>query len=196
MYYSVTKVQPLADYQLQLTFENNEIKVFDVKPYLELGVFKALKDPNIFQQVKVVFDTIEWPGGIDLDPEELYEDGKPAATWGVAEERAVYKTEPLRKNSGLPFNKEPMATTISTFHGIAFKMTLKDLETYPAPHIHAEYGDMAAVYDIESAEMLAGELPPDPKILVEGWIVLNRENLMANWSLAEADSPLCEIRGV
>ena len=73
MYLSVNKVQPLYDYKLELTFENNEIKIFDVKPYLDTGVFKALKDENFFKRVKVSYDTIEWPNGIDLDPEVLYE---------------------------------------------------------------------------------------------------------------------------
>ena len=73
MYLSVKKVKPLSDYKLELTFENNEIKIFDVKPYLDTGLFKTLKDRHIFEMVKVSFDTIEWPNGIDLDPEVLYE---------------------------------------------------------------------------------------------------------------------------
>ena len=76
MYLSVKKVKTLKDYKLELTFENKEIKVFDVKPYLNTGLFKKLKDENIFKMVKVSFDTIEWPNGIDLDPEVLYEKSK------------------------------------------------------------------------------------------------------------------------
>jgi hypothetical protein len=57
-------------------FENNQIKIFDMNPYLETGLFKKLKDENIFSKVKISFDTIEWPGGIDLDPEILYEKSK------------------------------------------------------------------------------------------------------------------------
>ena len=76
MYLSVKKVKPLNDYKLELTFENNEIKIFDVKPYLDTGLFRALKDENLFKMVKVSYDTIEWPNGIDLDPEVLYEKSK------------------------------------------------------------------------------------------------------------------------
>ena len=79
MYQSVSKVKALDNYQLQLTFKNNETKVFDVKPYLETGVFKALKDRRVFQRVKVAFDSIEWPNGIDLDPEVLYSKGRTLA---------------------------------------------------------------------------------------------------------------------
>jgi hypothetical protein len=73
MYYSVKEVKALNDYMLELTFENSEIKIFDVKPYLDTGVFKTLQDKIFFNLVKVAFNSIEWPNGIDLDPEVLYE---------------------------------------------------------------------------------------------------------------------------
>jgi hypothetical protein len=76
MYLSVKKVKPLNNYNLELTFENNEIRIFDVKPYLDTGLFKTLKDENIFKMVKVSYDTIEWPNKVDLDPEVLYEKSK------------------------------------------------------------------------------------------------------------------------
>jgi hypothetical protein len=77
MYLSIHRVKPLNDYTLELTFENNEIKIFDMKPYLDTGLFIKLRDENIFNKVKISFDTIEWPYGIDLDPEILYEKSKP-----------------------------------------------------------------------------------------------------------------------
>ena len=73
MYLSVNKVKPLDDYKLELTFENKEIKIFGVTPYLDTGIFTTLKDENFFKMIKVSFDTIGWPNGIDLDPEILYE---------------------------------------------------------------------------------------------------------------------------
>jgi hypothetical protein len=73
MYLSVSKAKALENYKLELTFENKEVKIFDVKPYLHTGLFKTLKDKNLFKMVKVSFDSIEWPNGVDLDPEVLYE---------------------------------------------------------------------------------------------------------------------------
>ena len=61
------------DYKLELTFENKEIKIFDVKPYLKKGLYKTIKDENLFKRVKISYDSIEWPNGIDIDPEILYE---------------------------------------------------------------------------------------------------------------------------
>ena len=76
MYLSVIKVRPLKEFKLELTFENREVKIFDVKPYLDTGLFKTLSDKNIFKMVKISYDTIEWPNGVDLDPEVLYEKSK------------------------------------------------------------------------------------------------------------------------
>ncbi|WP_129600937.1 DUF2442 domain-containing protein [Anaerophilus nitritogenes] len=78
MYLSVINVEPLSDYQLLLTFENGEKKIFDMKPYLDKGIFKELKDEKIFRSVKISFDTIEWSNQADIDPEVLYEKGKKA----------------------------------------------------------------------------------------------------------------------
>ena len=80
MYLSVNEVKVLNNYRLELAFENDEIRIFDVEPYLDTGLFKKLKDKKIFKQVKVSFDTIEWPNGIDLDPEVLYEKSEKIVT--------------------------------------------------------------------------------------------------------------------
>jgi hypothetical protein len=79
MYFSVVAVKPIDNYRLILTFEDNEQKVFDMTPYLNKGIFKRLKNKILFRQVKVVYNTIEWPGEIDIDPETLYEDGIPVS---------------------------------------------------------------------------------------------------------------------
>ena len=73
MYLAVIEVEPLEDYQLLLTFENGEKRVFDMKPYLDKGIFQELKDKKIFRTVRVSFDSIEWINHADIDPEILYQ---------------------------------------------------------------------------------------------------------------------------
>lgn len=75
MFFAVTNVIPLDNYQLWLKFKNGEEKIFDMKPYLEKGIFKKLKDENIFKTAKVSFDTVEWANEADIDPETLYHEG-------------------------------------------------------------------------------------------------------------------------
>ena len=68
----IINVEPLEDYKLLLTFDNNVKKIKDMKPYLEKGVFKKLKDVNFFNTVKIAFGTISW-GDIDICADSLYE---------------------------------------------------------------------------------------------------------------------------
>lgn len=53
-------------------FENGERRCFDMKPYLETGIFSELKDVALFNTVKTSFDTIGWANEADFDPEVLY----------------------------------------------------------------------------------------------------------------------------
>jgi len=73
MYLAVKDVKPLENYYLLLKFENDEERIFDVKPYLNTGKFQELKDEKLFKSVRVSFDSIEWANQLDLDPELLYE---------------------------------------------------------------------------------------------------------------------------
>lgn len=72
MYPSITEVTPTDEYRLHVAFDTGERGTLDMKPFLDLGVFRDLRSIELFRQVRVSFDTIEWPGGIDLDPEFVY----------------------------------------------------------------------------------------------------------------------------
>lgn len=68
----ITRVVALENYELNLEFDSNEIRIFDVKPYLDRGIFTQLKDIAYFQQVRLFLDSITWPNGQDFDPDHLY----------------------------------------------------------------------------------------------------------------------------
>jgi hypothetical protein len=73
MYFAVKNVQPTDNYHLILTFENGDKRLFDMNPYLNIGIFQELKDKAEFKKVKVSFDSIEWENEADFDPEVLYQ---------------------------------------------------------------------------------------------------------------------------
>jgi hypothetical protein len=75
----VEHVRPLADYRLELLFENGECRIFDVKPYLQRGIFIRLQNPATFQAARVVAGSVEWPGGLDLSYDTLYLESQPIA---------------------------------------------------------------------------------------------------------------------
>ena len=77
MLLDVVRVEPKPQYRLYLEFENQEKRVFDVSPYLEMGVFRQLKNPDIFCSAYIEGGTVAWPGEIDIAPETLYDDSLP-----------------------------------------------------------------------------------------------------------------------
>ena len=65
-------VEILENYELRITFENGEVKIFDVKPYFGHRLFDELKDEKLFKTVKIAGLSIEWDNGADICPDELY----------------------------------------------------------------------------------------------------------------------------
>lgn len=61
------------DFHLELTFNTGEIRLFDARPYLDRGAFTRLQNPALFKQAYVAFDTVCWPGEMDIAPETLYD---------------------------------------------------------------------------------------------------------------------------
>ena len=74
----VRNVDYLKNYKLKLTFENNVIKIVDLKNYIDGEVFEPLKDLHYFQKVKINsdIDTIVWPNEADFSPDFLFEIGQ------------------------------------------------------------------------------------------------------------------------
>ena len=72
----VCAVTPLAGLLLDLEFVNGRRARFDVAPYLHAPVFARLRDPGYFSRAVVSHGTVQWPGGIDFDPDTLYLDSK------------------------------------------------------------------------------------------------------------------------
>ena len=76
----INEVFPLENYLLQLVFANGEEGIFDVKPWLDKGIFKALRDIRLFEKAHVIFGTVSWNDEIDFSPDTLYLESKKLVT--------------------------------------------------------------------------------------------------------------------
>ncbi len=83
--------------------------------------------------------------------------------------------------------------TISIFYGIVICMYFYDDERHKLPHIHARYQGEDAAFNILDGEILSGNFPTPKKRLVQAWIEINRESLLANWELAINGLPPLQI---
>lgn len=71
----IVAVRTLADYRLDLRFEDGVEGIVDVSALVGFkGVFAPMRDPAWFAQVRVDPEsgTVVWPNGADLDPDVLY----------------------------------------------------------------------------------------------------------------------------
>ncbi len=74
----VILVSPLPNYQLELTFASDEVRVFDMAAYLHKKPFNRLIENNRFMSAHVDYGTVVWEGNIDISPETLYDRSVPS----------------------------------------------------------------------------------------------------------------------
>ena len=70
-------VEAAGDYSLKVTFNNGEIRRFDVRPYLAYPAFEVLKASSLFAQARVAHNTVVWNEEVDIAPESLYLESTP-----------------------------------------------------------------------------------------------------------------------
>jgi hypothetical protein len=86
--------------------------------------------------------------------------------------------------------RDHVVPEISRFLGIVVFMAFRD---HAPPHFHARYGGHQAAIAIDGPAVLAGSLPPRVLGLVMEWAILHRDDLRADWSLAQLQQPLRRI---
>ena len=69
------------------------------------------------------------------------------------------------------------------FYGIIVYMYFMDNKQHHRPHIHAKYQDREVVVSIPDGDVLDGSIPNAKMKLLEAWIELHRDELMADWEL-------------
>ena len=82
---------------------------------------------------------------------------------------------------------------LSMFYGIIISMFYGDDKQHKLPHIHAQYQEFEAIFSIPDGEMINGSLPQKKIRLVQAWIVMHEEELMANWELATNEKNIFKI---
>ena len=79
---------------------------------------------------------------------------------------------------------------ISMFYGIIVQIFFFDNDKHKLPHIHVRYAEFNASIAIETGDVLAGDFSNRQLKLVQAWVEIHKDELMANWSLAvEGNSP-------
>lgn len=72
------------------------------------------------------------------------------------------------------------------FYGIIIYMFIKD---HSPPHFHAKYGEYRGLIDINTGELMEGQLPNRVLKLIREWKELHNEELKRNWEESQKDNP-------
>ena len=77
MYWDAKSVKPLPNYRIYVELASGRKGVFDLKPYLDRGVFRELRNEHYFNQVGILFGAVTWPNDQDIAPETLLAEMQP-----------------------------------------------------------------------------------------------------------------------
>ena len=69
---------------------------------------------------------------------------------------------------------------LSNFYGIVIKMYFQQSEHNP-PHIHAIYGEHVGVINIQTGELMEGDLPLRALKLIQEWSTKHKQELLDIW---------------
>lgn len=67
---------------------------------------------------------------------------------------------------------------IARFYGILIKMYFRE---HGVPHFHAIYGEYNGVFDIETLEMIEGDLPRRAHKMIREWAQTYQSDLLRMW---------------
>jgi hypothetical protein len=82
---------------------------------------------------------------------------------------------------------------ISMFYGIIISIYFFDNRRHKKPHLHVQYQDEEAVITIPDGVVMEGSLKPNKLKLVEAWIEIHKDEIMADWQLASNGQEIFKI---
>lgn len=82
---------------------------------------------------------------------------------------------------------------IAMFYGIIVSMYYLDTKKHHVPHIHVKYQDEEVVISIPDGQVVEGKLKANKLKLVQAWIEIHQEELMADWELASNGQTIFKI---
>jgi hypothetical protein len=88
----------------------------------------------------------------------------------------------------------PLYCSYATYFRILRYRRLYLLRDHNPPHFHAIYGESEAIIEISTGRILEGRLPRSAAKLVAEWCEIERDALLADWALAQAQQPLLPIK--
>ena len=68
--------------------------------------------------------------------------------------------------------------------GYIIYMYFMDNKQHKLPHVHAKYQEYEVIVEIPEGNVLEGNIPVSKMKLLQAWIEIHKDELMADWELA------------
>ena len=81
MDWKVVAVEPILPLALAVRFADGTKGTVRFESSHLIGVFEALKDPELFSKVRIEYGAVSWPGDVDLAPDAMYREIKRHGEW-------------------------------------------------------------------------------------------------------------------
>lgn len=82
---------------------------------------------------------------------------------------------------------------IAMFYGIIVSMYYLDNKRHHVPHIHVKYQGQDAIIAIPDGKILEGDIKSNKMKLIQAWIEIHQDELMADWELAASGETVFKI---
>lgn len=82
---------------------------------------------------------------------------------------------------------------LSMFYGIIVSMYYLDNNKHHLPHIHVSYQEFEVILSIPDGSIIEGSLPKNKQKLVDAWLEIHQDELIANWKLASVGTNVFPI---
>ncbi|HLP27460.1 MAG TPA: DUF4160 domain-containing protein [Candidatus Didemnitutus sp.] len=175
---SIESARAAGGFTVAIRDEAGVYALADLSAYMN-GRLAPCADPAVFSTLRAALGTIVWNGGFDIDPDNVF-----AAIIPNTEEQARV-TFDLIEDTMMLHPSEHHMPIVSVFFGLIISM-FYDERQHNTPHIHVRYAEHNATVNIHTGDVMAGSLPRPKLRLVEAWIELHRDELLANWELMKA----------
>ena len=71
---------------------------------------------------------------------------------------------------------------ISKFYGITIRMYFRDNKQHNLPHIHVNYNEYRAIFDL-NGNIIEGQSPKSQQKILQAWIEIHNRELEELWEL-------------
>jgi hypothetical protein len=151
MIVTVLQAYPTENYKVYLYFSDGKVKLYDILPLTDKGIFKKLQDKDFFlNRCTVLNHTLAWDVNGDYNPSECID-----LDSITLYEQSVEVADPLAEKSILESGKNTLAYEITSITSHGFWLFVNDREYFISYTQYPEFLEMTLkqIFNVKSLDL-------------------------------------------